>query len=565
MKQYDNLSKGMLGRLVSNVKSKLASVAFSGKYSDLSDAPNPNNFVKKAGDVMSGTLETSGGFNAYSGFRAFKGGGMSYYDVTGRRRMWSGVDGDNKRMGLYSNDDNDYFVWRDDDGTHIDINTDMAGGEGKYIRSVRQENGKVVAEEAKGPHVELTQDEWNALPDTKYTDGVVYLIKDGDTEQEYDYPLSAQSVFYANQNSGLPAFDVQNAIDQLSCYEDVSDKFSVPEGTNLTSYNIYAYRIGNFVTFYGSVAGTITDSTVIFNLPSEWNIKNHVFFVAQNVGANYVTSIAEGVVNRDLKSLSVYSLGGDHSIAIQFSGIIPIEQTVTVPDPVEQSYLDITDQIMIPDGSPVYSHLGIVQNGVVQTIITVAGSTAAGTYTCSISDEYSPINTIGGSPVIWGDKNDNGNISAYVNKEGTIIIQVKTATVGALSISFVYPLKKPMASSPGIAVAKQELDYENMVVGQFTAVNQTYTIPSDGILQGFIVAADTGVAAGKISSNKRYIDVGRFGNGIISLIAPKTTTGNFIYQNGEAQVTKGEVITLTTKQNIDVFYYTFIPYKLVGG
>lgn len=182
MKQYDNLSKGMLGRLVSNIKSKLASVAFSGKYSDLSDAPNPNNFVKKAGDVMSGTLETSRKFNAFSGFSAFNGSGMSYYDATGRRRMWSGVDGDNERMGLYSNDDNDYFVWRDDDGTHVDINADAVGGENKYIRSVRQENGKLVAEEAKGPFIELTLDEWNALPDTKLTDGVQYFITDGVSE-----------------------------------------------------------------------------------------------------------------------------------------------------------------------------------------------------------------------------------------------------------------------------------------------------------------------------------------------------------------------------------------------
>lgn len=37
-----------------------------------------------------------------------------------------------------------------------------------------------------GKYIELTQAEYNALPDTKYTDGIVYFIKDADFIKNLD-------------------------------------------------------------------------------------------------------------------------------------------------------------------------------------------------------------------------------------------------------------------------------------------------------------------------------------------------------------------------------------------
>lgn len=562
MKQYDNLSKGMLGRLVSNVKSKLAPVAFSGNYSDLSDAPNPDNFVSKSGGTISGSLNVNGISNTYGGFNAYSGTGTSYYGTDGKRRMWVGVDADNVRAGLHDTDKGDYFVWRDDDGTHVDINVDAVGGENKYIRSVRQENGKLVAEEAKGPFIELTLDEWNALPDTKYTDGVAYLINDGDTEQEPDYPLSAQSVFYANQNSGLPAFDVQNAIDQLSCYEDVSNKFTVPEDTNLTSYSVHAYRIGNFVTFYAVAVGTINANTKIFSLPSEWRIKNHIILAAQNIGANYLNANAGAIINKDNNTIYAYPFGGDHSLGFQLSGIIPIEQTITVPDPVEQSYLDITDQIQIPDGSPVRDKTGYIQNGIVMIRLSINSGTAANGYSgITIPEEYAPIVTMPGIETIVSSRNDIGVINGYITTAGSIVINTKATLAGNENVTFIYPLKKPMASNPGIAVAKQELDYENKYQMNLrnSLKNQAYTVPNDGIVCLYY----------RLLANKR---------GGILINSSKMATYIFMdtitagvydeYRSGQFQVSKGDVLTFADIFNMDdtyTNYFTFIPYKLVGG
>ena len=55
----------------------------------------------------------------------------------------------------------------------------------------------------------LTQAEYDALPDTKYTDGIEYFITDAE-------PLDASTIAYDNTASKLTATNVQAGIDELN-------------------------------------------------------------------------------------------------------------------------------------------------------------------------------------------------------------------------------------------------------------------------------------------------------------------------------------------------------------
>lgn len=61
--------------------------------------------------------------------------------------------------------------------------------------------------------VELTRNEWELLPSSKYTDDINYYIKDG-TNIPQASVISASGVQYDNTSSGLDATTVQGAIDE---------------------------------------------------------------------------------------------------------------------------------------------------------------------------------------------------------------------------------------------------------------------------------------------------------------------------------------------------------------
>lgn len=61
--------------------------------------------------------------------------------------------------------------------------------------------------------VELTRNEWESLPSSKYTDDINYYIKDG-TNIPQAGVISASGVTYSNTSSGLDATTVQDAIDE---------------------------------------------------------------------------------------------------------------------------------------------------------------------------------------------------------------------------------------------------------------------------------------------------------------------------------------------------------------
>ena len=57
-------------------------------------------------------------------------------------------------------------------------------------------------------HKEVTQAQYDALPSSKLTDGIMYCIKDAD--------FSAEDVPYDNSDSGLESEDVQSAVDEIA-------------------------------------------------------------------------------------------------------------------------------------------------------------------------------------------------------------------------------------------------------------------------------------------------------------------------------------------------------------
>ena len=75
-------------------------------------------------------------------------------------------------------------------------------------------------------HKEVTQAQYDALPDSKLTDGIMYCIKDSD--------FTASDVPYNNTNSGLSSDNTQDAIDELA--SNLLIKKSI-ENTDIASFN----------------------------------------------------------------------------------------------------------------------------------------------------------------------------------------------------------------------------------------------------------------------------------------------------------------------------------------
>lgn len=95
------------------------------------------------------------------------------------------------------------------DESKIIINGTVYGAGGETVSDVYVNGTSVVDANAIAQiksYKEVTQAEYDALPDSKYTDGVMYCIKDSE--------FSAENVPYDNTDSGLEADNVQDAIDE---------------------------------------------------------------------------------------------------------------------------------------------------------------------------------------------------------------------------------------------------------------------------------------------------------------------------------------------------------------
>ena len=83
----------------------------------------------------------------------------------------------------------------------------------------------------------LTQAEYDALPDTKYTDGIEYFITDAE-------PLDASTIAYDNTASKMTATNVQAGIDELNSKLDIKYKgFTLTVAANSASPLGYYGRV----------------------------------------------------------------------------------------------------------------------------------------------------------------------------------------------------------------------------------------------------------------------------------------------------------------------------------
>ena len=99
----------------------------------------------------------------------------------------------------------------------------------------------------------LTQEEYDALPESKLTDGIEYRITDANTDS-----TKARNIAYDNAASGIEATSVQGAIDSVN--ERLVEKFEtlqkyvVPNSNN----KVYVCKLGKLLF----VGGTIESATV---------------------------------------------------------------------------------------------------------------------------------------------------------------------------------------------------------------------------------------------------------------------------------------------------------------
>ena len=87
----------------------------------------------------------------------------------------------------------------------------------------------------------LTQAEYDALPDTKYTDGIEYFITDAE-------PLDASTIAYDNTTSKMTATNVQAGIDELnSNLTQVQSQIVPTASIEIGATASKAYNVGDFI------------------------------------------------------------------------------------------------------------------------------------------------------------------------------------------------------------------------------------------------------------------------------------------------------------------------------
>lgn len=156
--------------------------------------------TEKAGivkpDGTSITVDADGTIHSVGG----SGGTSNYNDLTNKPKI-NGVE----LVGDVSTDD-----------LNIDVGTvDYTDLQNKPTINGVEITGNLTSDDlnikAGDNSVELTQAEYDALPDSKYTDGVTYYITDAGEES-----ITASNVGFDNSVSGLEATTVQGAIDKVN-------------------------------------------------------------------------------------------------------------------------------------------------------------------------------------------------------------------------------------------------------------------------------------------------------------------------------------------------------------
>lgn len=120
-----------------------------------------------------------------------------------------------------------------EDGTLIDVEVlNRVSDLEEDVENIKTNNGNIQY---------LTQEQYNALPDDKLTNGIEYRITDANASESI-----ASNLAYDNTHSGIEAVNVQGAIDKLSdslgtlfIRKTVSKKITVPaSGSNRATTEI---------------------------------------------------------------------------------------------------------------------------------------------------------------------------------------------------------------------------------------------------------------------------------------------------------------------------------------
>ena len=153
-------------------------------------------------------------------------------------------------------------------GTKEEVQAAIAAGEIKddFIIFVTDD-----FEETSGSKIEyVTQEEYDALPESKLTDNVEYRITDKGIDS-----VSASNVTYDGSASGIDAMNVQGAVDELKNsleVEDVISRISLVNGAKLFNDDInnsLFVKVGNVCIFNLQLDTSQLTSPTMIQLPPE--------------------------------------------------------------------------------------------------------------------------------------------------------------------------------------------------------------------------------------------------------------------------------------------------------
>ena len=151
-----------------------------------------------------------------------------------------------------------------------------------------EENGGGGGGSGSSDVIYLTEAQYDALPDSKYTDDVEYRITDAGIGE-----INASNVSYDNSNSGLKAVNTQSALDELSDSLKVGSDVGktaitvINTNSNFTLTDTYSwYMVVNGICYFQvqfSASGSISsgDNYYPFALPPS-AFGNYLYLYSQN-------------------------------------------------------------------------------------------------------------------------------------------------------------------------------------------------------------------------------------------------------------------------------------------
>ena len=149
----------------------------------------------------------------------------------------------------------------------------------------------------------LTQAEYDALPDTKYTDGIEYFITDAE-------PLDASTIAYDNTASKMTATNVQAGIDELNSnlnnrLEEV--KTYIDNTTSTTSFKVLRKNGVVYVFFENVVISNASAGNIITFSNKNLKPKHNSYFPVSS--GNVVGVRSDGTVSLYSSDLTKFTTG----------------------------------------------------------------------------------------------------------------------------------------------------------------------------------------------------------------------------------------------------------------